>query len=335
LSKTKTPAHNVQWQNPGLHQFSLELESAPYYIDLKGCMTQELSSSNDASFNLSGCGISGLDGEYWITNDLDGNEIWVEKNNGWAIIFTNDANYTPEFCRSTGGTPTTANPTKGPTSKPTPNPTKMPTNDPTPNPTKVPTDEPTNPPTKIPTSEPSKKPTLFPTLAPVTPSPTGKGPLTPMPTPSPTPNPTTSPTAEPTKKRTDPPTKKPTPKPTVDPTSNPTPKPTPNPTLNPTSFPTPQPTPNPTLSPTPGTGGTVCCAARNTGYQECNSDSWCNENVSNCTQCNGEMMSVPIVRTGCCSWGGNCSGYDPSSNSGCQYLQSDCEGNCHGTWKPF
>jgi len=147
LRNMKTPAHNVQWQNPGLHQFSLELESAPYYLDLKSCMTQQISSSSNAAFTLSGCGISGLDGEYYITNDQDGNEIWVEKNNAWAIVFTNDANYTPEFCRSTGGTPTTANPTKAPTNNPTVSPSKKPT----PNPTKMPAT--LTPSTEMPTSE--------------------------------------------------------------------------------------------------------------------------------------------------------------------------------------
>lgn len=117
-SDMKNPAHNVQWQNPGLHGFSLELDVAPHYVGLNNCMTNQNLGGSDASFTLSGCGISGLDGDYWIKQS-GGNEIWVEKNNGWAVVWTNDASYTPEFCR-------TGSPPSG-----TPNPTKMPTNGPT------------------------------------------------------------------------------------------------------------------------------------------------------------------------------------------------------------
>ena len=128
LGNMKTPAHSVQWQNPGLHQFSLELEVEPYYKDLLSCMTNQALSGSGASFTLSGCGIDGLDGDYWITQQ-NGNEIWVEKNNGWALVFTNDASYTPEFCRSSG--PTGPPPPTPATPNPTSNPTTSPTNDPT------------------------------------------------------------------------------------------------------------------------------------------------------------------------------------------------------------
>ena len=118
LDGMKVPAHRVQWQNPDLHQFSLELSVSPYYLDMTSCMTNQQLSGSDASFTLSGCGISGLDGDYWITNQ-NGNEIWVEKNNGWAILWTNDANYTPEFCRSSAP-PSAPTPTPPPTtSQPT------------------------------------------------------------------------------------------------------------------------------------------------------------------------------------------------------------------------
>ena len=130
LDNMKNPAHNIQWQNPGLNQFSLELDVGPYYLDLLGCMTNQALSGSAASFTLAGCGISGLDGDYWATK-RDENEIWVEKNNGWALVFTNDAGYTPEFCRSAGP--------PSPTPPATPNPTQ----DPTPSPTSEPTDQPT------------------------------------------------------------------------------------------------------------------------------------------------------------------------------------------------
>ena len=125
LDNVKTPAHRVQWQNPGLYQFSLELTVEPYYLDVVGCMTNQALSGSGASFTLSGCGISELDGDYWIAQQ-DGNEIWVEKNNGWALVFTNDASYAPEFCRSPGPPPpTTSNPTTSPTKKPTDQPTNV------------------------------------------------------------------------------------------------------------------------------------------------------------------------------------------------------------------
>ncbi|KAL7541081.1 hypothetical protein ACHAXR_010610 [Thalassiosira sp. AJA248-18] len=257
LDNMKTPAHNVQWQNPGLHQFSLELDVGPYYLDLLGCMNTGGLASSNAEFTLSGCGINGLDGNYWITNQ-DGNEVWVEKNNAWAIVFTNDANHTPEFCRSSG-------PTGPPPTPATPNPTSIPTSNPTPSPT----DEPKNQPTNNPTKGPSKQPTSPPTVT------------------------------------------------------------TPNPTPPPSKNPTPNPTPNPT------SGGTVCCTDRNLGYQECNSNSWCNINAGNCGTCGGTIMPVPYTRTGCCTWGGDCSGWNPDNNKGCQYMQSDCESDCGGTWQSF
>ena len=120
-SDMKNPAYSIQWRNPGLNDFKLEFEVSPYHLGLNNCMTYENLGGSEASFALGGCGIAGLDGEYWIKRDGDGNEIWVEKNNGWAIVFTNDAGYAPEFCR-TGpsdpqptGNPTTSAPTKQPT----------------------------------------------------------------------------------------------------------------------------------------------------------------------------------------------------------------------------
>jgi len=299
LDNMKTPAHNVQWQNPGLHQFSLELTVGPYYLDLNGCMTNQALSGSRASFTLSGCGITGLDGDYWITQQ-DGNEIWVEKNNGWALVFTNDASYTPEFCRSSGppGPPTTFSPTKSPTKKPT----TQPTENPTPAPTNLPTLKPTHAPTNELTPAPSEPPvTSRPTV---------------------TAYPTSSPTRSPTKKPTSQPTKNPTKEPTAKPTPNPTSKPT-------TSPPSPSPTPNPTQ------GGTVCCTDRNTGYQTCNTNAWCAANESQCNTCGGVIMRVPHQRNGCCTWGGDCSGWNPDNNKGCQYMQADCENSCGGTWQLF
>lgn len=126
LGEMKQPAHNVQWTGQ-LNQFSWEPNYDPYYKNLQDCMTANTLSSSEASFTLSGCGLNGLDGEYWITS-RDGNEVWVEKNNGWAIVFSNDANYTPEFCRTTGPTPPTPSVTSSPSTSPTHAPTAQPSN---------------------------------------------------------------------------------------------------------------------------------------------------------------------------------------------------------------
>jgi len=559
LSNLKTPAHNVQWQDPGLYQFSLELEVEPYYADLKQCMTVENLSGADASFTLSGCSVNGIDGEYWVTQQ-DGNEIWVEKNNLWALVFTNDANYTPQFCRGDG--------TASPTPQVTPNPTQPPVNTPPPTPPTstppptpptggntatttrywdcsggscgcsfVPTglgdnqpvhchsnamfaapsgnpfgatyygaaaisealgggnwmssgcgkcwkvtgyspitassttlvlkgtnycppsnaacagnnvhfdiaapgfdvtefsqsntcserepeeatgfascgrwmidsqnpnencncdafndpvlkagcnnfynlkwdnpdvayeevncpDElaqlhcghpyatennmpetcsnnlftaspPTFPPTNVPSSQPTPEPTTLSPTAPPTDAPS------PNPTPgattlSPTAPPTNAPTKLITSAPTNPaPTSNPTPNPTSPPSKDPTSQPTSKPTTAPPSnAPTPPPTNAATLNPTspPTSGGTFCCGDRNTGYQQCNNSNWCNQSTNNCNMCGGFMTTVPIQRTGCCSWWGDCSSQDPTSNPGCHYLQSDCEGGCGGTWQAF
>jgi len=157
LVDMRTPAHNVQWANPGLYQFSLEMNVSPYYKDLSQCMTnQRLSDPTSAGFTLSNCGISGLDGDYWVTQK-DGDEIWVEKNNLWVIVFTNDPSYSPAFCRSSGGVsgmPTGRPTTLGPVSS---NPTAVNQS------TKPTTSSPTLRPTSKGTSAPSSK---FPSKAP-------------------------------------------------------------------------------------------------------------------------------------------------------------------------
>lgn len=175
----------------------------------------------------------------------------------------------------------------------------------------------TSPPTTaLPTNAPTNPPSPNPTAQPTTPKPT---------IPSPTPEPTTS---KPSKN----PTSQPSPEPS---TAPPTVPPTSNPTSPPSNPPTPQPSSEPTTA-EPTSGGTLCCAQRHTGYQECMNGDWCNASASNCQNCSGKMMVVPLQRTGCCKWGsGDCSGWDPSNNPGCQYLQSDCESSCYGTWQPF
>lgn len=100
-------------------------------------------------------------------------------------------------------------------------------------------------------------------------------------------------------------------------------------------------TPKPTSSTNgPGGGGapatTTCCSSSSLGYASCMSSSTCNKSLKNCKKCSGgKWLAVPIVRDGCCSFGGSdCSAIDPTTNSQCQYLSSDCIG-CGGQWVPL
>jgi len=257
LGQMKETAHNVQWTGDQLHQFSLEPDYDPYYKNLPDdCMINQALAGPAASFTLSGCGFNGLDGDYWITSSKDGNEVWVEKNNGWAIVFSNDASYTPEFCRSSSPVTTT-----------------------------------TTPGTVVSTTSQGTTTTQAP------------------------PDTTTQATQVTTTAETT----------TIASTTSSTPSPTPLPN---------QPVAPP--SPPPVGGGEVCCTDRNLGYQTCNSNSWCQESPGNCSNCGGVIMAVPLQRTGCCSWSGqDCSNFDPSSNFGCQMVESDCISDCGGTWVPF
>ena len=121
--------------------------------------------------------------------------------------------------------------------------------------------------------------------------------------------------------------------PTVRPnTFDPTPNPYPKPSNQPSSMPTGRPTFHPTGQPSEMS----CCANRYAGYQECIAATWCNENADQCGLCGGVIMSVPLERTGCCSLDGqDCSAINPTADFGCQYIQSDCEESCNGSWQLF
>merc|ERR1712087_315880 len=147
--------------------------------------------------------------------------------------------------------------------------------------------------------------------------PTGR-PATFDPTPNPHPMPSSQPSSMPTAGPM-----------TFDPTPNPHPKPSNQPSSVPTGRPI-------TFDPTGPPSEMLCCANRYAGYQECIAATWCNENADQCGMCGGVIMSVPLERTGCRSLDGqDCSAIDPTTNFGCQYMQSDCEGSCNGSWQPI
>lgn len=278
LAGINTPAHNVQWLNPGLFQFSLFWTVAPYYTNLLPCMVNEtFGDPSEASFALEGCGVPGLDGEYWAKR-RDDDEVWVEKDNRWAIVFTNDAGYVPEFCQSgdnaaqgsiegavQGESATTAGPTAAPTTGPselasdrsTTPPTRAPAysslaaveaveaEDATPDPTEASinmtaTDEPTTSPTDAASDRPTASPTKAPAI--LSPTTTEGETATSNPTDTPTDATTDQPTMNPTKAASDPPTISPTKSP-ADPSSSPTRGPMTSPTKSPV---------NPSSSPTSG-----------------------------------------------------------------------------------
>jgi hypothetical protein len=71
--------------NKGLYDFALDLNGAPYYLDLKGKITQTFGQASPA-FTLTGSGVTGLDGEYYVNGDAT-QFVWVKKDGKYAIIF--------------------------------------------------------------------------------------------------------------------------------------------------------------------------------------------------------------------------------------------------------
>jgi len=129
--------HVIQYTGTDIYEFSLSMTSSPFYKDLKQCMSPSLNQANP-SFTLSGCAYNDIDGEYWINQSGD-NEIWVEKNNRWAIVWSN-SDVAPEFCSTGTSSPAvTPPPVITPTFAPVPAPTTPPTPSPTPSPTTPPT----------------------------------------------------------------------------------------------------------------------------------------------------------------------------------------------------
>jgi hypothetical protein len=92
---------SIKWKLPsnGLYKFAINTTDGDpdYYVDLRGNTTHNFSSPEPA-FTLSGSGLEGLDGEYWIAIH-EGNIVWEEKSGSYTIYFSNSA--TPPSCTST------------------------------------------------------------------------------------------------------------------------------------------------------------------------------------------------------------------------------------------
>lgn len=78
----------VNWDvtNNGLYQFSFDLNIAPWYINFSNA-TQNFNESSP-EISLIGTGISGLDGDYYVTID-EGNFVLVANGDRYTIYFSN------------------------------------------------------------------------------------------------------------------------------------------------------------------------------------------------------------------------------------------------------
>ncbi|AZQ61593.1 PKD domain-containing protein [Flammeovirga pectinis] len=92
LSNIRDFTMNWDAENNGLYQFSFNTNngSPSWYIDLLPNVAHSLSVAQP-SLTITSSGISGLDGEYWVTTDGD-NFVLVSKANGYTIYFSNSSN---------------------------------------------------------------------------------------------------------------------------------------------------------------------------------------------------------------------------------------------------
>jgi len=74
------------WRNTGtLDNFAIDVTVSPYYLDLKGKITQTFSQAQPG-FTLTGSGVSGIDGSYYIKADAT-QCVWGRKDGSFVIIF--------------------------------------------------------------------------------------------------------------------------------------------------------------------------------------------------------------------------------------------------------
>ncbi len=83
----------INWNLSGksLKQFAYSTENGipNYYIDLRTKVTQNFSATKP-SINISGSGITGLDGDYWVISH-NNNFVMVSKTNAYTLYFSNSA----------------------------------------------------------------------------------------------------------------------------------------------------------------------------------------------------------------------------------------------------
>ena len=71
--------------NVGFDEFSMHVDPNASYVNLKDKITQTFDKPNP-EFTLTGSGITGLDGSYYVTGDAT-QFVWVKKDGSFAIIF--------------------------------------------------------------------------------------------------------------------------------------------------------------------------------------------------------------------------------------------------------
>ena len=73
----------------GLNNFSLQLKVSPYWLDLKAGATVNFNTASP-SISLAGTGISGLDGNYWVTLDAS-NFVMISKTGNYVLYWSKSA----------------------------------------------------------------------------------------------------------------------------------------------------------------------------------------------------------------------------------------------------
>ena len=88
--KTTVEYWTINWslKEKMLRGFAFQYNISPYYKDIMSGVTQTFGETSPY-MKVTGTGIEGLDGEYYITYDaVKGECVWVDKAGQFAIIWT-------------------------------------------------------------------------------------------------------------------------------------------------------------------------------------------------------------------------------------------------------
>ena len=76
---------NYNDQRDALYQFAININKAPYYIDLKSSIDYSFGTARP-EVTITNSGVEGFDGSYWVTKDKE-NLVMVSKTRGFTIYF--------------------------------------------------------------------------------------------------------------------------------------------------------------------------------------------------------------------------------------------------------